>query len=273
MNLMVSRMPTHVRNTFLLPMLIAVLLSACASGPNKNAELFDTSAVKLIQLDVETIDRQALGVSASDEDVTEQVRKNLTEWGYPIDIDDGKTYTHILKARVEPIEHDAPTPTGFSFSSGNSDPRSPEFQKADVLPVSCEITSIEHPGQSEMLTMSFSAEVMPWAGKESRYVITSDKLVDRVSTVCFNLLNDLKWPDKTSNLAIPVIKPSWIPEIRIETLEESTEAIKEIDKKEVDKKENLKSAPESSVTKEGRRQIIIHNQGSPVIIKFGHDRK
>jgi len=258
----------HTGYAVLLPVILAALLSACASGPKKNAELFDTSAVKLIQLDVETIDRQALGITVPDEDMTEQVRKNLAEWGYPIDIEDGKTYTHLLKAKVEPVEHGASTPTGFSFSSGNSDPRSPEFQKTDVLPVSCEITSIEHSGQSEMLSMSFSAETMPWAGKESRYVITSDKLVDRVSTVCFNLLNDLKWPDKTRNLAIPVIKPSWIPEIRIETLEEPAEAIKEIDKKE-----NLKSDPEASGTKEGRRQIIIHNQGSPVIIKFGHDRK
>lgn len=259
---MISPMPTHAGYAVLLPMLLAALLSACASGPKKNEEIFDTSAVKLIQLDIETIDRQALGISAARQDMTEQVRKNLTEWGYPIEITDGKAYTHTLKARVEPIEHGASTPTGFSFSTGNSDPRAVDFQKADVLPVSCELTSITHPEQSEMLSMSFTANSMPWVGKQSRYVISSEKLVDRVSTVCFNLLNDLKWLDKTHNPAVPVIKPSWIPEIRIETLEEA-EAIKGI----------KKPVNDASETRQGRKQIIIHNQGSPVIIKFGHERK
>lgn len=264
---MISSLPTRAGHAVLLPMLLAVLLSACASGPKKNDEVFNTSAVKLIQLDIEPIDRQALGISIAAQEMTEHVKKNLVAWGYPIETADGKDYTHTLKARVDPVEHQASTPTGFSFSTGNSDPRAIDFQKTDVLPVSCELTSIAHPEQSAPLSMSFTANSIPWINKQSRYVLSSEKLVDHISTVCFNLLNDLKWPNKTQNLVIPAITPSWIPEIRIETVEEP-EKLKEI--------KPVGDAPETSETietKEGRKQIIIHNQGTPVIIKFGYERK
>jgi len=288
---MISSLPIRAGRAVFLPMLFAVLLSACASGPKKNDEMFNTSAVKLIQLDIEPFDQQALGISTARQEMTEQVKKNLADWGYPIEIMGGKAYTHTLKVKVDPVEHGAPTPTGFSFSTGNSDPRSSDFQKADVLPVSCELTSIAHPEQSLLLSMGFTANSMPWGDKQGRYAISSDKLVDHISTVCFNLLNDLKWPDKTQNLVVPAIKPSWIPEIRIETVEEPAK-LKEIkpasDASEIPKTSVASEIPKTSETPEtpktseasttsetkgGRKQIIIYNQGSPVIIKFGYDRK
>jgi hypothetical protein len=263
---MISSLPIRAGRAVFFHMLLAFLLLACASGPKNNDEVFfDASTVKLIQLDIEPIDQQALGISASRQEMTEQVKNNLAGWGYPIEINDGKAYTHTLKVKVDPVEHDAPTPTGFSFSSGNSDPRSREFQKADVLPVSCELTSIAHPRQSRLLSMDFSVNSIPWADKQSRYSISSGKLLDHISTVCFNLLNDVKWPDKKQSLVVPVIKPSWIPEIRIETIEEPA------------KVKELEPAGEASKTshssgKESRKQVIINNEGAPVIIKFGYDR-
>jgi hypothetical protein len=197
---MISSLPICAGRAVFLPMLLAALLSAFASGPKKNDEMFDASAVKLIQLGIEPIDQQALGISAAKQEMTEQVKKNLAEWGYPIEIMSGKAYTHTLKVRVDPVEPGASTPPGFSFSAGNSDPRAIDFQKAGVLPVSCELTSIAHPEQSAMLTMSFTTHSMPWVDKQGRYAISSDKLVDHISTACFNLLNDLKWPDKSQNL-------------------------------------------------------------------------
>lgn len=265
---MTCSLPIRIGRAVFLHMLLAALLPACASGPKNNDEAwFDVSAVKLIQLDIEPIDQQALGIPAIRQEMTEQVKNNLAGWGYPIEIMAGKAYTHTLKVTVEPVEHDAPTPTGFSFSSGNSDPRSSEFQKANVLPVSCELTSIAHPRQSRLLSMDFSVNSMPWADRQSRYSISSDKLVDHISTVCFNLLSDLKWPDKTQNLALPVIKHGWIPEIRIETIEEPAKL------KEIKPAGDTSETSGTPKTKESRKQVIINNEGTPVIIKFGYDRK
>lgn len=239
---------------------LALLLSACAPGPTKHVGAFDVSAIKLIRLDIAAVDPQAL--AAAKQDISEQVRTNLADWGYPIELISGKAYTHQLKVSVDPIEHGAATPPGFSFSTGNADPRAQDFQKADVLPVSCELTSIVHPEQSRLISMSFTTPASPWLAQQNRYAISSDKLVDHISTVCFNLLNDLKWPKDLENRAPQLIKSGWMPEIRIETVEEPK-----------DKTKTIKADSDASETQEGRKQITVHNQGSPVTIKFGYQRQ
>ncbi len=277
---MISSSTTRDGSAVLLPMLLTLLLSACTSTPIKNAEMFNTSEVKLIKLNIERVDAQTLGISTSAQELTAQIKKNLIEWGYPIESKDNDTYSHTLNVSVNPIEHQASTPTGFSFSSGNSDPRAVDFQKTDVLPITCELSSIADPKQSAPLSMSFTANSRLWSNKQSRYSLSSDKLVDHISTVCFNLLNDLKWPNKKQNLAIPSVTPSWIPEIRIETIEEQSapKALKPLtnDASKASQPAETSQAPksvETSETKEGRKQIIIHNQGTPVIIKFGYERQ
>ncbi len=259
---MIRPLPIRADYAVLLPMLVASLLSACASGPKKDDGVFDVSAIKLIQLNITTIDPQALATATAKQDMTEQARKNLAAWGYPIEIMTGKAYTHLLKVSVNPVEHSVSTPIGFSFSSGNSDPRAQDFQKTDVLPVSCELTSIVHPEQSRLISMSFTINGPPWLDQQNRYAISSSNLVDHISTVCFNLLNDLKWPKDPEKLSPQLIKPGWIPEIRIETVDEPTDQTKAI-------------KPDSDVSepKEGRKQITVHNQGSPVTIKFGYERR
>jgi hypothetical protein len=94
--------------------------------------------------------------------------------------------------------------------------------------------------------------------------------LDHISTVCFNLLNDLKWPNNTQNLVLPEIKPSWIPEIRIETIDEPSK-LKEI--KPAGEASKTSQASGTPKTKESRKQVIIYNEGTPVIIRFGYDRK
>jgi len=277
---MISLLPTRNGTAVLLLMPLILLLPACAPTPIKNAEMFNKSEMKLIKLNIERIDAQALGISTASQDMAARIQKNLIEWGYPIEIKDDNSYTHTLNVSVNPVEHQASTPTGFSFSSGNSDPRAIDFQKTDVLPVNCELTSIAHPEQSAPLSMSFTANATAWLGNKDRYVISSDKLVDHISTVCFNLLSDLKWPNKKQSLATPAFNPSWMPEIRIETIEEQSPA-KPLKPLTIDASKTSQPAEsaqetesvETSETKEGRKQIIIHNQGTPVIIKFGYERQ
>ena len=274
-------------------LLLVCLLSACATAPTMTEESVDASTIKLIQLQVKSIDRQALEVATGEEALMEQVKKNLVGWGYPIEVSAEKSYSHVLIARVEPVEKGASTPSGFSFTPGNSNPRAKDFQKADVLPVSCELMSLAHPEQKMLLSMHFTINALPWVEQKGKYVISPESLEDHVSTVCFNLLNDLEWPEKLHDPAIPAIAPSWIPEIRIETIKDTAplETIKEHKAPESDNAVQNLEAPESeqsekqaekadskpaekpSGKREGRKQIIIHNQGSPVIIKFGYDRK
>jgi hypothetical protein len=259
---MTRSLPIRTDCAVFLSMLIATLLSACASGPKKIDVAFDVNAIKLIQLNIASIDPQALATATAKQDMTEQTGKNLADWGYPIETMTGKAYTHLLKASVNPVEHSASTPKGFSFSTGNPDPRAQDFQKTDVLPVSCELTSIEHPEQSRLLSMSFTIPGSPWLGQQNSYPVSSNNLVDHISTVCFNLLNDLKWPKDQEKLSPQLIKSGWMPEIRIETIDEPADQTKA-----------LKPDNEVSETKEGRKQITVHNQGSPVTIKFGYERR
>jgi hypothetical protein len=88
--------------------------------------------------------------------------------------------------------------------------------------------------------------------------ISEEKLIDHISTVCFNLLSELNWPDKAKNQLSSSIKPNWIPEVRIETITNPI-AVEKTDK--------------SDKASEEHKQIIIHNQGSPVIFSFGHERR
>lgn len=234
-------------------------LIACTPALVKKQQPLDFGHVGRIELQLEGIDS-----SASANEIEQQVVKNIAEWNYPIGPKDNLPFSHVLNATVGKIEHGS-TPAGLSFSAGNSDPRAIDFQKADVLPIRCELTAIAHPEQTGELNM----ELM--ASEKDKQALASNKLADHISTVCFNLLRELKWPEPLKTDGLESIKPSWIPEIRIET-------------KEVPNNPGAKTAPtnpadkagvevEESTDKDVRKQIIIHNQGSPVIFQFGHERR
>lgn len=118
------------------------------------------------------------------QEMVAQVSGNLADWGYPIGIKGSQPFSHTLTPEAGLIEL-SETPPGFSFSFGNSDPRAIDFQKANVLPISCELTSIAHPEQSTYLHMDFAAGNL--FDKQTGISISPDKLVDHISTVCFNL--------------------------------------------------------------------------------------
>lgn len=255
--------------------LIAVCgLAACSSAPIKNKRGFDFTNIASIQLQINGNDSLALA---------KQVSNNLQEWHYPVIAEEsGKTISHRLKATIGQIEN-TKTPAGFSFSMGNSDPRALNFQKTDVLSIRCELTSVAHPEQSDEFSMGF-------ANSSSDKQAAADKLADQISTVCFTLLRDAKWPLPVQANTADVHKSSWIPKIRIETKEvpvapvKSSENIKQGDtevkaaaKEEVKKSgsvtmETQTVEPVSGET-ETKKQIIIHNEGSPIIFEMGHQRR
>jgi hypothetical protein len=181
-----------------------------------------------------------------------------------------------MTADIGNVEHGS-TPAGFSFSMGNSDPRALDFQKADVLPITCRLSSVEDDAQSAELNMGFADSAVTGANPDVK------ALSDHVSTVCFNLLQEIKWPVKTSSADTKSVNPSWMPEIRIETeTEGGASPILPIPAETAaPKSESLQPEAEPAepkavtreITKEGRKVYIIHNQGNPVIFKFGHERK
>jgi hypothetical protein len=114
----------------------------------------------------------------------------------------------------------------------------------------------------------------------------SELLVDDLSTVCFNLLSNLKIKTQTSEVSENVTKPGWIPAIRVEEVEDDAdekieskvEKASDTPTEEIqlnDEKLNEVSSEKKRTLgkKKTRKRIIIHNQGSPVIFKFGHERK
>jgi hypothetical protein len=185
----------------------------------------------------------SLGLTA----IADRVSKNLAEWRYPVKLGDNH-YSHTLIATLDKISHQA-TPTGFSYSSGNSDPRSPEFQQANVLPISCRLTKIPANGTNLEHKMTFSTPLLSAEAKQTKVL---DKLIDQISTACFALLDDLKLPTADNT---PSFKPTWMPEVLVE----------------------IKPAPVVSKSTEAnddsRKQITIYNQGSPLTIELGHQRR
>lgn len=231
----------------------------CTPDLVKKQQLLDFSNLGRIELQLEGIDS-----SASSSEIGQQVIKNIADWNYPIGAKENQSYSHILKATVGKIEHSS-TPTGFSFSSGNADPRALDFQKADVLPISCELAAIAHPEQSGELNM----ELM--ASEVDKQALAPNKLADHISTVCFNLLRELKWPEPHKTNAKSSVSPNWMPEIRIETKEVPAKPVNKVEPdNNTDTFEVEEIEPDKS---DARKQIIIHNQGSPVIFQFGHERR
>lgn len=270
-------MPTFLRLVSKCFLLIVVLVNTgCTPALLKQSHKMDFSHTGRIKLAVTAEDPTALPDA-----IEEQVSKNLTEWHYPVGEKTGETFSHTLTAKVGSITHTS-TPTGFSFSSGDSDPRSIDFQKSDVLPVSCELTNIDQPEQHNDLSMGFTATA------KDRRAFAKEKLADHISTVCFNLLRELKWPLPTTPIANEqTTQPTWIPEVRIETRTVPAQKAvpKETSKKDASSPPALESpeAIETDAEKtedavkteldEPRREMIIHNQGSPVILHFGHERR
>jgi hypothetical protein len=258
-----------------------LLLAACTSGQESIGIRPNPASVSKIGFRFAEDFSAAEITSSQRNEMAARIGLNLGGWGYPVSAGEGD-YSHILEARVGQIEHKS-TPTGFSFSVGNSDPRAAEFQQADVLPIDCVLYPAGRPKATARMYMDFMA------GYEAAPL---DVLVNHVGTVCFNLLSELKIPRiqaAPAGITGSTSLPSWMPEVRIEVVEKpapgepvapaaNSSPVPKSDEKSTPSKVQSNAEPESSIqtesrTGEGRKQIIIHNQGAPVILEFGYERK
>jgi hypothetical protein len=247
-------------------------LTACSSPQVKSSLPLDLTNPSAIELAVDT-DNPNLQADT----IKQQTRKNLADWAYPIAPGVALPVSHTMTVLIGTPAHGS-TPTGFSFSMGNSDPRALDFQKTEVLPITCRLSSVKQTEQSAELNMGFSDSAVVGTSPDVK------SLADHVSTVCFNLLKEVNWPVKAKSDESKSGGNSWMPEIRIEQETEPVTGTKakptaySFIKPPVDPAPKIQSEQESrSVTKEiikeGRKVYIIHNQGNPITFKFGHERK
>ncbi len=198
-------------------------------------------------------------------EIERQVAKNLGEWGYQIRTDPAESVSHILSIKMGKMKR-ASTPAGFSFSIGNSDPRAIDFQKADIIPLSCFLKPADRSGESgaRLDATVNAAAYQPYVRQSTAPKKLITRLVNDISTVCFNLLHNLNintLPQTNSNDSTK--KPGWFPEIRMEV--ENNPA--------TETESPAQNSDNRGSVNDLRTRIIIHNQGSPVIFKFGHDRQ
>lgn len=257
------------------------------------------------------------------EAVTGKIAENLKSWGYPVSADGNPppAATHLLEAWVSKSARTA-LPPGFSLTFGSEDQRAPDRQKVDTVKVGCALSPVGGKAGRISLSGEFTA---PDAGKSIFTGLsnqgTEHFYVDRMGSVCLNLLAELKVakekPKETpSGSAVSV--PAWMPDMRIEiktrggkskpgvsapAAQPSTAAPAKppdisapsttnpapppaqppaqqpaaVDKTEI-QPVSQPAESESGITTEERvdeadqrKQLIIHNQGNPIILEFGYD--
>ena len=262
------------------------------------AQPLDKSAIKAIDLKIAPLPQAKL-TAADINSLRATIIANLSQYRFPLKPENGQTYSHTLMVNVGESKSDQ-TPVGISFSVGNADPRAPKFQKADVIPVQCRLVDNANPKQEEQLEMTFSA---PSASASSQQL--QETLTDHISSVCFDLLDSLKFlpPPTAAQAAESTSKPSWIPSIQVETV--TVPVIQPNPQPKVEsapaaalpapkatttaKPQTAQPTPTPAVPaatsatpatpakpepeEETRKQLIIHNQGTPVILKFGYERQ
>ena len=231
----------------------------------------DPAAIAAITFSLADENIEQFGFNLSRQQIAEQVSKNLAEWQFPVKLADSH-YSHTLEARLDKIVHQE-TPVGFSFSSGNADPRAADFQKTDVLPISCRLSKIGSTGSPVEHKMTFSAHGL---FNDSSQTKITEKLVDQISTTCFDLLDDLKIPALNKKPETTSFKPTWMPTVQVVVKQVprtvNTKVVKQVpgtvntEKPDADDSDN-------ETNKVSDKELIINNQGSPLTLHLGHERR
>lgn len=237
------------------------LLSWCLLGPavaQPGVEVIDRASITGIVLDVADENLGQFGFKLAPSLIAERVGKNLAEWQYPVKASRVDS-SHTLQISLGKAST-GDTPVGFSWSSGDSDPRGLGFQKARVLPISCHLKKIGSDTASIENKATVSAHQLI---DEPNQTKVTDKVIDHVSTVCFDLLDELKLPATGHLMDTHIFKPGWMPDVQVE--------VKQVPA--LVKPEGSSATRIEESTVETKKQLIIHNQGSPVILEFGYERK
>jgi len=245
-----------------LSFLVTFFVISCSSTPEHKGPTFDLSQVKKMAFKFEGHPKFLNNVLPEAE-IRQTVSSNLSEWGYQFIDQESIEYSHDLAIHIGSPRHGS-TPAGLSFSSGNSDPRALDFQKASVIPLTCSLMPKAQTSQRAELIM----EVLAKEYKGTDILSVSEekmiaRITDDISTTCFNLLSSLNIKTLQNESGEKIISPSWMPKIRIE--------IENIPEDTTNNKTGT-SRPNKAISAEPRKRIIIHNQGTPVIFKFGTDR-
>lgn len=234
-----------------------ILLTICCAQPAQaetaNSQPKPLTAIEFILADDHL---QQFGAKMSAANIVEKVSANLTEWEFPIQATG--PYSHQLKARLGLISRQK-TPVGFSFTTGNSDPRAGDFQKADVLPITCSLSDSDNHAIIIERESTFSAHAFD---NDKLPDQISKKLIDQISTACLDVLESAPQPKTTGRVKTELFKPKWMPDVRVE--------VREIPAAPPG---SARSGQPAAVGDEPKKEIIIHNQGTPVIFEFGFERK
>lgn len=233
-----------------------MLLTLCCVHPTKaetpGGQPKPLNAIEFILADDHL---QQFGATLSAADIVEKVAANLSEWEFPIQATG--PYSHQLTARLGLISRQK-TPVGFSFTTGDSDPRAGDFQKADVLPITCTLSDADTHAVILERESTFSAHAFD-GDKLPDHI--SKKLTDQISTACLDVLESAPQPKTAGRVKTELFKPKWMPDVRVEVREIPPAA------------GTGKSTLPAAIGDEPKKEIIIHNQGTPVIFEFGFERK
>ena len=101
-------------------------------------------------------------------------------------------YGHLLAAAVYPVRTGS-TPAGFSMSFGDSDPRAQNFQRAELIPISCALVNTQSARKEASLR-----EDKPAPGRDDRWIPQEagaaksvEALAGNIRAVCDKLLTEL----------------------------------------------------------------------------------
>ena len=182
---------SDLKRIFLLSILI-IYSTGCTTSVKKNVATIDPTRVNKIQLLFDN-SSDSLSKSLPSAEISSRVSANLVHVGYPVSTAQNTDYSHDLIVKIGAIKQNSSTPVGFSFSAGDSDPRGENFQKANVLPITCTLTSRDQQQNRAEYTMDFASKKFTRYGQQAdEQTKLAAKLVDDMSTTCFNLLSNLK---------------------------------------------------------------------------------
>ena len=299
----------------ILGLLIGMLLSACATDEKSRPSLSNPERVTQLNLVILPDNLESIATPEQRRQLTETISANLSSLGYPVKPAAPKQEIlgYALEGKIGKVEKKA-TPPGFTLDFGNSDPRALDFQKANVVPVSCLLRSPNKTEKPVKLTGEFSvpADIDELIGAPNKPV-SLNFFADRLGTVCLNLLAELNIPKTGQTAGVAPWKPTVDVEIRDKPVSpsvvkpssppveapypasvggktpnavdlsappvggslgggQSKSSEAPAPKKPASQAEAVNT--ETRVNPEDqRKQMIIHNQGTPIILEFGYDRQ
>lgn len=257
----------HLYRLWLPALLCAALRAAADTGPLLSLDIADANLPQF---------RHFAGVPA----LSGQVQTGLEAMGYRF-AGPGET-GYRLTAMLGLLGRQA-TPVGFSFNSGDSNPRGLNFQTALVLPVHC---GLSRPGAGA----AEAATDRNVAAGEDLLDAAADKLnaalAEQIVATCLETLQQAKLPGTPAAAAQQDFHPALPIAIQVENRPEPAgnggdgngngAPAAQRDQDSGQTQGAAGTAPAAAAQPAGDaadKRIIIYNRGTPIILQFGPDRR